>query len=118
MANTEYEKLLRAAHDERQRVIKPDKMPGAQLLVACLFVPMLLLNLFPGLALYFLLLAPAFPVIVVVLFLQMRGQWRRPEIAVGLSTLIGFAIGFCLLFLQNYSLIAAKFQTVATVTPQ
>lgn len=81
-------------------------------LVNALLLPVATLVFVPSLAIYFLILAPAFPIIVTVLWLQMRGEWSQPEVAVGLCTLLGFAIGYALLCWQHAPLVVAKIQSL------
>ena len=84
-------------------------------LANALLVPIAVLTFVPSLSVYFLILAPAFPIIVTVLWLQMRNEWSKPEVAVGLCTLSGFAIGYSLLFWQCVPQISAKIQSLLRV---
>ena len=85
-------------------------------LVNALLIPIAVLMFVPALAIYFLILAPAFPIIVIVLWLQMRSEWNKPEIAVGLCTLTGFALGYALLFWQNAPAVIDKIQNLLRAT--
>ncbi|MBV9467616.1 MAG: hypothetical protein JO316_13780 [Abitibacteriaceae bacterium] len=77
-----------------------------------LLLPALLLGFYRPLAIYFLVIAPALPVIVLVLFVQLRQHWSQPEIAVGLCTLTGFAIGYLILFFRFANLITTQVQRI------
>ena len=113
-----YDKLEAQARQEQQQSTLPLSVRQQQrkarplVLLNAVLVPAMLLSFVPSLALFLLIFAPALPVIVTVLWLQMRHEWSQPEIAVGLCTLTGFAIGYALLFWQHAPLVLAKIQTL------
>jgi hypothetical protein len=119
--STQFEKLVQEAHDEQfQSTLPPavrDRHQKVRPLVLfnAVLIPVVFLTFLPQLAWALLIFVPALPVIVTVLWLQMRHEWSQPETAVGLCTLTGFAIGYALLFWQNAPWAMAKLHSLLRV---
>jgi hypothetical protein len=112
-----FERLVEEARADRHQSTLPPSVRHKTkarplVLLNAVLIPVVLLSFVPVLALYLLLFAPALPLVVTVLWLQMRDEWSQPETAVGLCTLTGFAIGYALLFWQHAPLLWAKVQAL------